>query len=386
MAIPFRGKKKKVRDDSEPPAPSKVIPSVSLLAQIRRVHEGAMEDYSGSRFAVWSIQGCDAAKPHVTNGWALLLNSIEYPIQILIRQHKPDLSEVRRKYIEVRPENMRSGRINDVGNSMLDYLQSMEEGGEVVARRWYVSAAEDRAMELESVMTQAGFGAERLGDEELGLLLQACISGMGYGHTQESYQVQEQGRFLELNYRYMSVYEVDKWPRRVSLLFLEQMLRTVGELNISMWLWPSTQRESHTRLQMQRSRFEGSRIVSMQKGKLVPPEVDMAISDTIRISDSVERGTSKLFRLSMTVAVYGRTQQDMKDSGQKLTGHFRANLAKINQLRLRQGKGFRRHDARSPDRVGGVGWRVPHGQRDDGSAVPVRPRRPRRAGRRAAGG
>ena len=340
MAIPFRGKKKKVQDDSEPPARSKVIPSVSLLAQIRRVHEGAMEDYSGSRFAVWSIQGCDAAKPQVTNGWALLLNSIEYPIQILIRQHKPDLSEVRRKYIEVRPEKMRSGRINDVGNSMLDYLQSMEEGGEVVARRWYVSAAEDHAMELESVMTQAGFGADRLGDEELGLLLQACISGMGYGHTQESYQVQEHGRFLELNYRYMSVYEVDKWPRRMSLLFLEQMLRTVGELNISMWLWPSTQRESHTRLQMQRSRFEGSRIVSMQKGKLVPPEVDMAISDTIRISDSVERGTSKLFRLSMTVAVYGRTQQDMKDSGQKLTGHFRANLAKINQLRLRQGKGF----------------------------------------------
>ena len=126
----------------------------------------------------------------------------------------------------------------------------------------------------------------------------------------------------------------------MSLLFLEQMLRSVSELNVSMWLWPSSQRESHTRLQMQRSRFEGSRIVAMQKGKLVPPEVEMAISDTIRISDSVERGTSKLFRLSMTVAVYGRTQQDIKESGEKLSGHFRANLAKINQLRLRQGKGF----------------------------------------------
>ena len=235
---------------------------------------------------------------------------------------------------------MRSGRINDVGNSMLEYLQSMEEGGEVVARRWYVCAGEAHTMELESVMAQAGFVAHRLDDEELGLLVQACISGMGYGHTQDSYQVQEHKRFLELNYRYMSVYQVEKWPRRMSLLFLEQMLRSVSELNVSMWLWPSSQRESHTRLQMQRSRFEGSRIVAIQKGKLVPPEVEMAISDTIRISDSVERGTSKLFRLSMTVAVYGHTQQEIKESGEKLSGHFRANLAKINQLRLRQGKGF----------------------------------------------
>ena len=339
MGIPFVGKKK-VRDDSQPPPRSKVIPSISLLSQVRRVHEQALEDYSGSRFAVWGIQGCDSAKPQVTNGWALMLNSIEYPIQILIRQHKPDLSDVRRKYIEARPEHMRTGRINDVGNSMLEYLQSMEEGGEVVARRWYVCAGEAHTMELESVMAQAGFVAHRLDDEELGLLLQACISGMGYGHTQDSYQVQEHTRYLELNYRYMSVYQVEKWPRRMSLLFLEQMLRSVSELNVSMWLWPSSQRESHTRLQMQRSRFEGSRIVAIQKGKLVPPEVEMAISDTIRISDSVERGTSKLFRLSMTVAVYGHTQQEIKESGERLSGHFRANLAKINQLRLRQGKGF----------------------------------------------
>ena len=110
----------------------------------------------------------------------------------------------------------------------------------------------------------------------------------------------------------MSVYEVAKWPRRISLLFLEQLLRTGDEMDISMWLWPATQRESHSRLQMQRSRFEGSRIVSMQKGKLVPQEVEIAIADVTRISEAVERGTSKLFRRSMTVAVYGRTQDDLK--------------------------------------------------------------------------
>ena len=339
MAIPFLGKKDKGGTNA-PPSKSRAIPAVGLLSQVRRVHEQALEDYSGSRFAVWRVQGCDSSKAQVINGWSLALNSIEYPVQILIRQHAPDLSDVRRKYLDAQPEHMREGRINNVGNSLLDYLKSMEDGGGVVARSWYAVVGESHVVEFSSVMTQSGFNAVRLDDGELSLLLQACVSGMGYGHTQDFYQVQEQSRFLELNYRYMSVYEVEKWPRRISLLFLEQMLRNGDEMDISIWLWPATQRESHTRLQMQRSRFEGSRIVSMQKGKLVPPEVDLAISDVIRISDSVERGTSKLFRRSMNVAVYGRSRDELRDAGERLTGHFRSNLAKISQLRLRQGKGF----------------------------------------------
>ena len=340
ISIPFVGKRNKDASPSRAERKPKVIPSISLLAQVRRVDDQTLEDYSGGRFAVWSVLGCDSTNAAVINGWTLLLNSIEYPLQVLIRQHAPDLSGVRRKLIDLRPEHMRSGRINDVANSLLDYLSSMESNGGIVGRAWYVIAKEEKAMEVASLLAQSGFGAKRLEDPELGLLLQACVSGMGYGHSQDFYQVQESGSFLELNHRYMSVYEVAKWPRRISLLFLEQLLRNGDEMDISMWLWPATQRESHSRLQMQRSRFEGSRIVSMQKGKLVPQEVEIAIADVTRISEAVERGTSKLFRRSMTVAVYGRTQDDLKAAEERLSSHFRASLAKINPLKFRQGRGF----------------------------------------------
>ena len=338
MAIPLLGRKKEGDAPSSPV--SKVVPSVSLLAQVRRIHDGAVEDYSGNRFAVWNVQGCNCANPQVTNGWSLMLNSIEYPVQVLIRQHAPDLSSYRAKLIEARPDHMRSGRINEVGNSLVDYLKSMEEEGDVLDRRWYVVAGEAKEMEMASLMAQSGFEASRLGDEELELLLQASVSGMGYGYTREFYQVQEHNSFMELNERYMAVYEVLKWPRRISLLFLEQMLRSGDELDVSLYMWPATQRESHTRLQMQRSRFEGSRLVALQKRKLVLPEVELAIADVIRISDLVERGSSKLFRRTMNVAVYGRTQEGLKEAGERLSSHFRSSLARIDRLKLRQGRGF----------------------------------------------
>ena len=336
MASKVKEKKPKKVKSSK----ARVIPSLSLLSQVRRVDGEVLEDYSGNRFAVWSVSGCDSSNMQVINGWLTMLNSVEYPLQVLIRQHAPDMAEVRRKFIEVRPAAMREGRINDVGNSMLDYLTEMEEGGRVVSRRWYVVATEARCMELQSVMMQSGFKAERLGEAELGLLIQACVSGMGYGHTQDLYQAQETSSYLELNHRYMSIFDVHKWPRRISLLFLEQLLRTGEEMDISLWVWPVTQRESHSRLQMQRSRFEGSRITSMQKGKLVPPEVELAISDVIRISDEVEQGLSRLFRRTMTIAVYGRDQKALKEVNEKVSGHFRSSLAGVRNVKFRQGKAF----------------------------------------------
>ena len=241
IPVPFLGNRNKDASPSRAERKPRVIPSVSLLAQVRRVNDQTLEDYSGGNYAVWSVLGCDSTNPAVINGWTLLLNSIEYPLQVLIRQHAPDLSGVRRKLIDLRPEHMRSGRINEVGNSLLDYLAAMENDGGIVGRAWYVVAKEEKAMEVGSLLAQSGFGAKRLEDPELGLLLQACVSGMGYGHSQDFYQVQESGSFLELNHRYMSVYEVAKWPRRISLLFLEQLLRTGDEMDISMWLWPASQ-------------------------------------------------------------------------------------------------------------------------------------------------
>ena len=330
----------------------KVLPSINVVSGVRRVEGEAVEDLSGVRLVVWRVEGMDSSLSQVTNGWMTMLNSVEFPFQVLIRQHSPDFTQVKEEFLRRRPDGMRTGRINDVGNSMIDYLGRMEDGGEIVSRKWYVICGEDREMEMGSVLAQSGFDANRLGHEELNLLVQACVSGMGYGHVQDAYQVKEEKNVLELNYRFMSVFDIFKWPRRVSLLFLEQLLRTGEEMDVSIWIWPVSQRESHSRLQMQRSRFEGARINAEQKGKLVGPEVEGAIADVSRIADEVSRGVSRLFRRTMTIATYGRDRASLKAINEKVTGHFRSNIAGIRLLKYRQGRGYA---AVMPTRKPGVG-------------------------------
>ena len=318
----------------------KVLPSMNLLSGVRRVSEAAVEDLGGNRFAVFEVEGCDSRLSNVIGGWTAFLNNLEYPVQVLVRQHAPDFREVRERIIKERPEHMRIGRMNDVGNSMLDFLTGLENGGQVVKRRWYLICNEARVMEMNSILMQSGFDAKRLLQDDLVLLVEACLSGMGYGHRQEFFQAKEDRDFIQLNERYVSLLAVTGWPRRVSTLFLEQLLQMGEELDIGFWIEPVSSRESHSRLQMQRSRFEGNRMVAEQKGRLVSPDVENAIMDISRISDSVSRGVSRLYRRSWTVAVYGRDRESLVSVRERVAGHFRSTLAGVRVMKFRQGRGF----------------------------------------------
>ena len=329
-----------VEGDSEAPVEEKQIPSASALARVRRVLDDEIEDFDGTRYAVWQVAGCDIMDPQAVSGWMLVLNTLEFPIQVLIRQHGPDYSDIRRVMLESRPEHMREGFINDVGNSLLQFLHEQEEGQHIVTRSWYMIAKAEKVLEVSSALGQGNFNATRLLNDDLDLLLQGCYSGMRAGHTQDVYQVKVSPTDLQLNYRYMSVYEVNRWPRRISFLFLEQLLRMGEEMDLSMWIWPVSARESRSRLLMQRSRFEGAKLSAEQKGRLVPPEVELAISDIVRISDGVESGVNRLFRRNLTIAVYAPDKESLKAVQQKLVGHFMSYIASVMRLKFRQDKGF----------------------------------------------
>ena len=316
------------------------IPRLSALTRLRRVTEDTIEDYSGTRYSVWRVGGADPFDSRVEAGWMSMLNSLEFPVQILIRQHAPDYSGVRASMRAAAPPRMREGDMGKVAGSLINYFENLESDSGVVARRRYVSARADRSMEMGSALSRSGLEFERLDNNGLEQLLQACYSGMGAGYEREMFQVRERPSRLELNDRYFSAWEVTSWPRRISFLYLENLLQSGDEMDVSLWMWPASQRESHSHLQRQRVRFEGAKLTSMQQGKLVTPDVELAISDSSRIADSIERGVSKLFRRTMVVGVYGRTLEELKEVEERMTSHFRATISKVSNLKFRQGKGF----------------------------------------------
>ena len=285
--------------------------------------------------------GKDSSSDTVINGWSTLLNAIDRPIQALVRQHRPDMGAIRGYYMQRRPDDMRTGRVGQVADSLVEMLEWRQDSSSVVQRRCYVVSGEAGQAEVNSLLVQAGFRVQQLDGRGLWDLYSGCASGMGAGHRQEMYQARVRPDLPELNHRPGRMYELFRWPRSIDLMFLERLFQTGEELDVSLWVWPLSGRESHSRLVMQKSRAEGARRHAAERGRMAPPDVEATIADVSRLLREVEKGVARLYRITMTVGAYGRHPEDLKRASDKVVGHFRSRMAGIRALKLRQEGGFK---------------------------------------------
>ena len=311
------------------------------MVRIRCVENDVVVDYGWRRFAVFQVQGMDSRSEIVDVGWSNFLNSLDCPIQILVRQRQPDMEGPCDYHRARRPEAMQRGRVAQVSDSLLDMLSGYQEEGLVVNRRCYLVCEEARAVEVAGLLSQCGFRAERLEGQNLWSMYSGCASGMGAGHTQEMYQSIIRANEIELNHRFLRVYDVHRWPRAINNMFLEQLLRTGEELDLALWISPLNPRESHSRLMRQKMRFEGSRYHAAKSGKMMGPEVELTIKDCGRLLDELEMGLTRLYRITLTVGVFGRSDRDLRRVTDKVVNHFRSRMSACRPARFQQVEGFR---------------------------------------------
>lgn len=123
--------------------------------------------------------GKDSGSDTAINGWSTLLNAIDLPIQALVRQHRPDMGAIRGYYMQRRPEDMRTGRVGQVADSLVEMLEWRQDSSSVVQRRCYVVSGEAAQAEVNSLLVQAGFRVQQLDGRGLWDLYSGCASGMG---------------------------------------------------------------------------------------------------------------------------------------------------------------------------------------------------------------
>ena len=302
-------------------------------------------DASGNQMVVWEVQGSDINEGTVEVSWERTINSLDHPVQILVRQHLPRLDLVRNNLRESRPEAMREGRICEVADSLLDYLAHIERNDRIVDRRRYVICREIDLLKASGLMVGSGLSNRELKGDELKDLYASCFSGLSphpkLREELQDFQALEYPKYLELRGRYVRCFELTEYPRVVSAHYLESLLDYGVEMDLSMYIWPVQQSEAQSRLRTQMVRWQGQRGDLLQRGRVVPPEVDMVVEDVERLWGEVQRGVSQLFRISMTIAVYGRSVEELDESSQVVDSYFRSAMSRVQPMTFRHGLGYR---------------------------------------------
>ena len=302
-------------------------------------------DSSGNKLVVWEVQGNDINDGTVEVSWERTINGLDHPVQILIRQHLPRLDLVRADLRDSRPESMREGRIAEVADSLLEYLAHIEANDRIVDRRRYVVCRELDLLKASGLMVGSGLTHHEMKGDELKDLYASCYTGLSphpmLREELQEFQALEYRNHLELRGRYVRCFELAEYPRVVGPHYLESLLDYGVEMDLSMYIWPVDQNEAQSRLRTQMVRWQGQREDLLQRRRVVPPEVDMVVEDVERLWGEVQRGVSRLFRMSITIAVYGRSLEELEESSEVVVSYFRSEQSRIQPMTFRHGLGYR---------------------------------------------
>ncbi len=319
---------------AKPPVP---LPSFYMLSHLE---EDGPVRLDGVKLGVCEVMGLELDEPRL-GSFAGALNALDFPVQLLVRQHPPVLDSLRETLRKAQPEGL-PPKTKGAAESLRGLLRDLETREGVLDRRFYVVCRHDRADDMASLLSRVGLFVQPLSGRTLRMFILACALGGSPRDMDEDKPVE-----VEINRRDLRngdgltrSLHLGRWPRTLVPGFLQALMNSGIPMDISVHLAPITADQAARTLEWQKVRFESARSMSFRKGRSLSPEAEIALEDVTRLRDDVQRGRERLFHSSLSLTLHADDQKSLKEMTQRTRAHFAATLGKLDTLPFRQREGL----------------------------------------------
>ena len=322
---------------AEPPKPP---PELSLFFMLSHLEEDGPVRLDGVKLAVSEVMGLELDEPKL-GAFAGSLNALDFPVQLLVRQHPPVLQGLRRKLDEAQPGDL-PRQTKDAADSLGRLLTTLETREGILDRRFYAVCEHNRMDELRGLLARGGLGVFPLMGEPLRLFwLSAALGGSPIERDEDAeLEVEVNRRDIRIGERLTRSLHLGKWPRSLAPGFLQGLMATGAPMDLSVHLGAIPAEQAARTLEWQKVRFESAQSLSFKRGRSMSPEAEIALEDVSRLRDEVQRGRERLFHASLSVTLHADDPDTLKDLTQKARAHFAATLGKLDNLAFRQREGL----------------------------------------------
>ena len=269
------------------------------------------------------------------------LNAMDFPVQLLIRQHSPELSRLRAQLTSEQPDNL-PPQTAAASDSLRDLLSDLEKREGVVDRRFYAVCEFERIDDLRGLMIRSGLAVKAVTGRQLRMLVIASATG---GSPRDV--VDDQPLVVEIRQKEIRIgnmltrsLHLGKWPRALIPGFLQALMAPGARMDVSIHLGPIPADQASRTLEWQKVRFESAQSLSFRRGKSMSPEAEIALEDVRRLRDDVQRGRERLFHSSLSITLHAHDAAELKEMTQGVRAHFASTLGKLDTLAYRQREGF----------------------------------------------
>ena len=294
----------------------------------------------GVKVGVCEVMGLEIDEPKL-GAFAGALNALDFPAQLLVRQHPPRLGRMREKLQQAQPDNL-PPQTKAAAESLRRLLTDLEARDGILDRRFYAVCEFARIDELRGLLSRAGLSVHPLRGRQLRMFLVSAALGGSPADVDQNGEiaVEINRRDMRIGDRLARSLHLGKWPRSLAPGFLQGLMAAGAPMDLSVHVGPIPAEQAARTLEWQKVRFESAQSLSFKRGRTMSPEAEIALEDITRLRDEVQRGRERLFHASLSVTLHAKDEASLREMTQRAKAHFAATLGKLDNLAFRQREGL----------------------------------------------
>ena len=279
-------------------APPKLPPELPLFFMLSHLDDDGPVRLDGVKLGVCEVMGLELDEPKL-GAFAGALNALDFPAQLLIRQHAPRLERLRDDLREAQPKEL-PPQTRAAAESLQRLLTELEARDGILDRRFYAVCEFGRIDDLRGLLARAGLSVHPLKGRQLRMFLAAAaLGGSPTEFDEESpTEVAVGRRDIRVGRSLVRSLHLGKWPRSLSPGFLQGLMAAGAPMDLSVHVGPIPAEQAARTLEWQKVRFESAQSLSFKRGRTMSPEAEIALEDITRLRDEVQRGRERLFPFS----------------------------------------------------------------------------------------
>ena len=323
----------------EPSAP-KPPPDLPLFFMLSHLDGDGPVRLDGVKLGVCEVMGLELDEPKL-GAFAGALNALDFPAQLLIRQHAPRLERLRDDLKRAQPEDL-PPQTREAAESLQRLLTDLETRDGILDRRFYAVCEFGRIDDLRGLLARAGLSVHPLQGRQLRMfLVSAALGGSPAELDKETpVEVEIKRRDIRVGGSLVRSLHLGRWPRSLAPGFLQGLMAAGAPMDLSVHVGPIPAEQAARTLEWQKVRFESAQSLSFKRGRTMSPEAEIALEDVTRLRDEVQRGRERLFHASLSVTLHAKNEASLKEMTQRAKAHFAATLGKLDDLAFRQREGL----------------------------------------------
>ncbi|MEA3515096.1 MAG: PrgI family protein, partial [Nanoarchaeota archaeon] len=326
----------------------KYDPRLEKLISVKSIDNNIIE--TDKKIAILNVQAINySIKPSkeqeaIIQSFQKFLNSIDFPIQILMSTESLELSD----YLTSLKSRIKESNFMELFAKYKKHLQNIISSNKIMNRVFYVIIPESTNLEIQlnicmERLENLNLKVERLSTKELKQLLTKFFSGTGKGSLINSLSpdyMLNYPTYLNTNKKYCRIIYASGYPRAVEAGFLDRIVSSLGDFDLSMHIkpYPIETMLINLNKELQKQRAD---LYAMQSKAAINPSLQIQYNDTRKTLEQLQKGKEKLFNISL----YINCKADSLDELEMLTKRVEAELNSLmiipGTANLRMLQGFK---------------------------------------------